>query len=693
MSRRKTNYDYVPAQTRSYGRHDCKLPIETLFAEACEVTMARSIESLLSGTDVQGDPMAMVRRCEVTVHQAIKVRRLETCMPSLPELNFGQLDFLAESVADLQRDEGQWRVDHRDRMQSLVDKHVANFGLRYAELISGLTVTFGYLPANKLLLQLQRELEAARNEHAKQVWDASDTSLAADTADTLLRFHEMASGNSRWLKKYLPSFKADDKEEIQRLFEVAESLLEKRSNQLRAEAVVNVVDRLLDPSVTSMIPQLVRKIQSEAKRLKEIAEALRQPQQLPKSTATETVLVDSIRRKIDGENSLEMAFAAAFKIAGKGREEVLAAIRLGIPIGGRIVGPRELATMDPNTAKAELLNFGRDFFAAAIPAALKIDMTKPELQLALAKRAVTMLQKSQPYLTFDKIPGAVEKYEFYLFCHPDVRALIDKYTRGRIRFANAADDRRFHLSSKHVVSLTSTVLGAGHGRTDYYRGLYRRARLGGDFKTIYNHPEETAYPLAIAERASDEQDSRDLFTLGTSIGAIAEMVDGGESRFICSPLDHTIAPRFSSVVCVRRPIPEKSLRRWVNQGWFKQCVRVGLPEVAHDWDQRIRDEADQLSDHEIAERLCDLKILERTAIGYQFGCPHTAGIQMHESLFELRNSEPQGLVAADFIRSMLDHDDLYTRVLFDVVMAEAAGVFEERQLPKFAQAMARKWRN
>jgi hypothetical protein len=693
MSRRKTNYDYVPAQTHSYGRHDCKFPIAALFAEACEVAMARSIESLLSGTDVQGDPKAMVRRCEVTVSQAIKVRRIETCMPSLPELDFGQVEILAEAVADLQRDDGQWRVDYQDRMQSLVDKHVANLSLRYAELVSGLTITYGYLPANKLLMQLQRDLESVRTDHAKQVWDSGDTSLAADTADTLMRFHEMASGKSRWFKKYLTPFKADDKEELERLFEVAESLLEKRSNQLRAEAVVDVIDQLLDPSVAGMIPQLVRKIQAEAKRLKEIADALRQPQQLPKSTATTTVLVDSIRRKIDGERTLELAFAAAFEIAGKGRAEVLSAIRLGIPIGGCLVGPRELATMEPNTAKAELLKFGRDFFASAIPAALKIDMTKPELQLALAKRAVTLIQKSQPYLTFDKIPGAVEKYEFYLFCHPDLRTLIDKYTRGRIRFANAPDDKRFHVVSKHVVSLTSTVLGAGHARTDYYRGLYRRARMGGDFKTIYNHPEETAYPLAIAERACDEQDSRDLFALATSIGAVAEMVDGEESRFICSPLDHTIAPRFSSIVCVRRPISEKSLRRWVNQGWFKQCVRVGLPEVAHDWDQNMRIQMDQQTDHEIAERLCELKILERTAIGYQFGCPHSAGIQKHESLFELRNSEPQGLIAADFIRSMLDHDDLYTRVLFDVVMAEAAGVFEERQLPEFAQTMARKWRN
>ena len=252
---------------------------------------------------------------------------------------------------------------------------------------------------------------------------------------------------------------------------MAESLLEKRSNQLRAEAVVDVIDQLLDPSVAGMIPQLVRKIQAEAKRLKEIADALRKPQQLPKSTATTTVLVDSIRRKIDGERTLELAFAAAFEIAGKGRAEVLSAIRLGIPIGGCLVGPRELATMEPNTAKAELLKFGRDFFASAIPAALKIDMTKPELQLALAKRAVTLIQKSQPYLTFDKIPGAVEKYEFYLFCHPDLRTLIDKYTRGRIRFANAPDDKRFHVVSKHIVSLTSTVLGAGHARTDYYLSL------------------------------------------------------------------------------------------------------------------------------------------------------------------------------------------------------------------------------
>jgi hypothetical protein len=693
MSRRKTNYDYVPAQTRSFGRHNVKLPIEELFVEACAVTKARAIESLLSGTNVQGDPMAMVRQCQVEVTQAIKVRRIETCIPFLPELNFGQLDILAESVSDLQREEGQWRVNNRDRMASLIDKHVANLSLQYAGLVSGLTVTFGYVPTNHVLLQLQRELKSVRTEYSKQFWDSNDTSQAADTADTIMRFCEMASGNSRWLKKYLPRFKAEDKEEIQRLFEVAESLLQKRSNQLRAEAVVNVIDRILDPTISGMLPQIVANLQAEAKRLKEIAEALRQPQQLPKSTATETVLVDSIRRKIDGKKSLELAFAAAFKMAGKGQEEVLAAIRSGIPIGGRVAGPRDLAKLDPNTAKAELLKFGRDFFAPAIPSALEIDMTKPELQLALAKRAITLIQKSQPYLTFEKIPGAVEKYDFYLFCHPDVRTLIDGYTRGRIRFANTPDDPRFHLESKHVLSLTSSVLGAGHGRLDYYRGLYRRARMKGDFKTIYDHPEETAYPLAITERASDEQDSRELFELAKSIGAIAEMVDDDESRFICSPLDLTIAPRFSSVICVRRPIPEKSLRRWVNQGWFKQSIRIGLPEVAHDWDKEIRSELDQMTDHEIADRLCDLKILERTAIGHQFGCPHSAGIQKHESLFELRNSEPQGLIEADFIRSMLDHDDLYTRILFDVVMAEAAGLVEERQLPEFAKTIARKWRN
>lgn len=693
MPIRKTNYDNVPAQTRSFGRHDCVFPIADLFAEARAVEMARAIESLLSGTGVRGDMMAMVRRCEVTVAHIIKVRRIETCMPSLPELEFNHVDVLGESVADLQLDNGQWRTDKRDRVLSLTDDHIANLSLRFVELVSGLTVTYGYLPAIALLLRVQSELESVRNEHSKQFWDSNDTNRAVDTADTLRRFHETASDKSRWLKKYWSPFKSEDKEEIGGLFDIAESLLEKRANQLRSEAVVSVIDQLLDPSAAGMLPQLLIGLEAEGKRLKQIAESLRQPGQLPKSSATETVLVDSIRRKIEGEASLKLAFAAAFKVAGRGRAEVLAALRRGVPIGGRPMQPRELATMEPGTAKAELLKFGRDFFAPVIPEVLKIDMTKPEVQLALAKKAITLIQRAQPYLTFDKISGAFEKYEFYLYCHPILRELIDKYTRGRIRFANAPDDHRFHLSSKHVISLTATVLGAGHGRTDYYRGLYRRKRMKGDFKSIYKHEEETAYPLAMAERPTEEKDSRDLFALATSIGAIAESAEADEGRFICSPLDQTIAPRFTSLVCDRRPIPEQSLRRWVRQGWFKQCVRIGLPEVVQDWDLEIRAIMDQLSDHEIAERLRELTILEKTSIGYQFGCPHSPRIPKNESLFQLRNSEPQGLTADDFIRAMLTHDDLYTRVLFDVVMAEAAGVFEERQLPEFAQAMARKWRN
>jgi hypothetical protein len=171
------------------------------------------------------------------------------------------------------------------------------------------------------------------------------------------------------------------------------------------------------------------------------------------------------------------------------------------------------------------------------------------------------------------------------------------------------------------------------------------------------------------------------------------MVEPDQSRFICSPLDLTVARRFSPLVCDRRPIPEQSLRRWVKQGWFKQCVRAGLPDVPHDWDREIRDELNQLSAREIAERLHVLKILEKTPMGYRFGCPHSESIPKNESLFQLRNGDPVGLTETDFIRAMLDHDDLYTRVLFDVVMAEAAGELEERELPKFARYIASKWRN
>ena len=695
MSTRETNYEDVPRQTQAFGRNDIVLPIDLLFAQAYAAMMAEALEKLLQGTNVPGDPNAMVRRCEASPKDIIKILRLSTALPSMLPLDLDQLNINAESISDLQQEEGEWRNAQSSRREQCVDNQVSVMMQRLATMTRLFSDTFGYIPAIELLSEVQEKLLAVRAERSESVWNAKDANHAANNADTLMRFHEMGSGRSKTYLKFKSRFSKDDKNEIERVYQSSLKLLSKRQQQLRNEAVVEVIEKLLDQSVNGTIPALMVNLQNEGKRVREIAILLRKTTPPSKPPAYITYLVDSIHQKVDGDVTLEPSFKVAFAQAGCGVDQFLSALRRGLTIGGRLVRPGDLAKMDASTASRALVEFGRDFFAVAIPDVLKIDFGRPELQLTLAKKLMTMIQKGQPHLTFDKIQGAEEKHESYLFCHREFRPAIESYLNGRVRFGNAADDPRFLIQEKHVISFSSSVLGAGHSRTDYFRGLYRRARLmaQGKFESIHNHPEDLANPLAISERPTGVQDSRDLFELATTVGAVTEFAGVNECGYICSPFDETIKPRFTDLICERRLIPAELFRKYLTQGWFQRCVHLGFPDLGKDCIERLIESGEQLTDEQIADRLCELTIMEKTPGGYRFGKVQSGDLPLHDLLFQYRSSKPRPLSRENFVAAMMQHDDLYTRVLVDVVMAEAAGKLAEHQLPAFAQQMARKWRN
>jgi len=695
MSLRKTNYDDVPAQTQSFGRNDIVLPMEKLFAETCSAIMAEGLETLLQGTNVPGDPNAMVRRCEAAPDDIIKIPRLGTALPTMLKLNHDQLDHNAKSIADLQHETGQWRSEQGSRREQCVDNHVSSIMQRLAMMTRLLCDKYGYIPAITLLRDLQEKLLAVRSEKNESVWNAKDANHAANVADTLMRFHEIGAGKSKLILNFTSRFSKDDKSEIDRVYQSALNLLTKRHKQLRNEAVVNAINKLLDQSVAGTIPDLMVSLKKEGKRVREIVRMLRATTSFQKPPASTTWLVDSIHQKVDGDATLEPSFKAAFTMAGCGVEPFLKALSHGLTINGRVVGPSDLAKMDAATAAKSLTDFGRDFFAIAIPDVMKIDFGHPELQLTLANQTIAMIRKGQPYLTFEKIQGAVEKYESYLFCNSEFRPAIESYLNGRVRFANSADDQRFHLKEKHVISFCSSVLGAGHARLDYYRGLYRRARLiaQGKFESIHDLPEDLAFPLAISERPDEVQDSRDLFDLAATVGVVTEFAGGGESGYMCYPMDETIKPRFTQLVCERRLVPANLIREYLAQGWFHRCIHLGFPSLDENLIRQLNEEAEQITDEQIASRLCELKIMEHTPGGYRFGKVHSGELPLHDLLFQYRSSNPRPLSRETFIDAMMQHDDLYTRVLFDVVMEEAKGNLAEHQLPDFAQQVARKWKN
>jgi hypothetical protein len=657
--------------------------------------MAESLEKLLQGTNVPGDPNAMVRRCEASPKDIIKILRLATALPSMLPMDLEKLNINAEAISDLQQEDGEWRNAQSSRREQCVDNQVSIMMQRLSTMTRLFSDTFGYIPAIELLRELQEKLLAIRAERNESVWNAKDANHAAKNADTLMRFHEMGSGKSKLFLKFKSRFSKDDKNEIERVYQMSLKLLAKRQQQLQNEAVVSVIEKLLDQSVNGTIPSLMVNLQNEGKRVREIANLLRQTTPPSKPPASITYLVDSIHQKVDGDVTLEPSFKVAFTQAGCGVDQFLSALRRGLAIGGRLVRPGDLANMDASTATNALVEFGSDFFAVAIPDVLKIDFGRPELQLTLAKKLMTMIQKGQPHLTFEKIQGAVEKHESYFFCHPEFRSPIECYLNGRVRFGNAADDERFHIQEKHVISLSTSVLGAGHGRTDYFRGLYRRARLmaQGKFESIHDHPEELANPLAISERPVAVQDSRDLFELATNVGAVTEFAGVKESGYICSPLDETIKPRFTELICERRLISAELIRKYLTQGWFQRCVYLGFPDLGEDCVIQLNEAAEQLTDEQIVNRLCELRIMEQTPGGYRFGKVHSGDLPLHDLLFQYRSSKPRPLSRENFIAGMMQHDDLYTRVLVDVVLAEAAGKLAEHHLPAFAQQMARKWRN
>jgi antitoxin component of RelBE/YafQ-DinJ toxin-antitoxin module len=125
MSVRKTNYDDVPRQTQSFGRNDIVLPIDLLFAQAYAAMMAESLEKLLQGTNVPGDPNAMVRRCEASPKDIIKILRLATALPSMLPMDLEKLNINAEAISDLQQEDGEWRNAQSSRREQCVDNQVS----------------------------------------------------------------------------------------------------------------------------------------------------------------------------------------------------------------------------------------------------------------------------------------------------------------------------------------------------------------------------------------------------------------------------------------------------------------------------------------------------------------------------------------------------------------------------------------
>jgi hypothetical protein len=693
---RTTRYENCPSQTQSYGCHEIRLPLPQLFDQAMRHSIARAVESMVveSGNH-QAEIESLIRKCELTVLQIVTVKRLNPLLPQIMELSLKALPELVTFLEDLADENGFWRQQFQSASGVLVDRHVEKILSRIELFTNELANRFGFEAAMRGTMQFARSLELEQAPGNTGSWQTRDQQQLLDVAESLGSFANSINDRKGMLSRFRSQFSKEDREDIASRHETAVALTQKRQQQLTREVAGQVIQRILDKDVEGALPGQVMTLKRKSQTLLEIAESVRGAMDVPVDTVTVTNLVKDVQHDIDAGKTLYVAFEAAFRQGNCSVRELVHRLRTGIPVGGRLVRPDSLADLPVAAAVTALIEFAAEFFEPALPHVVSIDLTDAALQLPLANMMLTLIRKSEPYLVFNRFDGAVENHERYLFCDPELRPLIEDYCRGRVHFSNHGSDERFAIPSRHVVVVMGAVVGAGHARLDYLRGLYRLASMTGrgQFKSIHRQSGATARPLAIDQRPDSSEDCEKLFDLAVEIGSIVSHDLEGQTVYICYPLDDTIRPRFSQTCFRPSMISSGCLRGLIQKEWFVDYATCTIPGLKPDWNQKLAQGIDSLTEKQISDALVALGVLQATGSGFQFGRRHESTMPRQEFLFEEHRDKPVGLPRETFLEAMYLHDDLYTRVLVDVVLAEAAGQISTSRLPEFAGQLARKLRD
>ena len=697
MKMRSTKYRRVPFQTQSMGTQQLCLDIHAMYRQSCRLATAEGLGLLIDGNPGSSDRIdAVVRKCGATEADVTLVAQIGKALPRLPSLDFSDLALMANQFSELADDNGSWRRNFEQVAARLVDHKIAEIDARLDILEESLVSQFDFTTAIATLTELQRRWSHDVEQIDTSIWQPGFSDRLRHAADTYRRFATEQSQRPRW-KRFRRGLSNDDRDQLQQQFDRDYRLAQQRVEQCKSELTLAIKKRLTHASNERSLAGRVRKLSDKCDRLHEMRSHLRKSVNPIEDTVTVTQLVKQTTEPIGPDQTLHDLINGAFEANGCGPVDVAARLRRGIAYRGAMLTPVGLANLEAIQAKQLLNVFSRSFFTDATDSVLAIDLTDEALQLPLAKSLVTVCEKANPYIRFMDIMGVEPIRETYLHCHRQVRPLVDAYRPGMVNFSNPETDQAFHLPERHVLTVTSNVLGPGHARAEYARARYLRDKMIGEgtFKSIYPFDQPMACPYALAERPIDERDSIALFELALKYDRIVSKKDSqGAIVYTVPCMDETIRFCFEVKIASRRIDDADHFIRLLEENWFADFVDSCVDSLPSWWHKDLINRLDSASSASIAGKMVSLGILERKSRSnrFRFAVPYSASRPLRSELYRITSATRSGIPKTRFIQKLRTVDELYTRILEDVISGEAMGNIPYRRLTAFAREQVDKRR-
>lgn len=688
MIMRPTKYRRVPLQTQSMGTQQLRLDIYAMYRQSCHLATAEGLGLLIDGNPGSSDRVdAVVRKCGATEADVTSIKQIGKALPRLPSLDFNDLALMADQFSELADDNGGWRRNFDQVAAGLVDHKIAEIDGRLDILEETLVSQFDFATAIATLTELQRRWSRDVEQVESSIWQPGYSDRLGHAADTYRRFATEQSQRPRW-KLFRRALSSDDRGQLQQQFDRDYRLAQKRVEQCKCELTLAIKKRLTLASNERSLAGRVRKLSNKCDRLHAMRSYLRSTVKPVEDTVTVTQLVNQTTDPIGEDQTLHDLINGAFEANACGPGDVAARLRRGVVYGGVTLTPVGLANLGFKQAQTLFDVFSRSFFTAAADSVLAIDMTDQALQLPLAKTLATVCDKANPYIRFIDLMGVEPIQETYLHCHPEVRPLVDAYRPGMVNFANPETDQAFHLPEQHVLTVTSNVLGPGHARVEYARARYLRDKMIGEgiFKSIYPFDQPMACPYALAERPVEQRDSNALFELALKYNKIVSKKDSkGKIVYTVPGMDETIRFCFEAKVASRCAGEADHFIRLLEESWFADFVDSCVDSLPSGWHEGLLKRLDSASSATIAAKMVALGILERKSNRFRFSVPYSASRSLRTELYRIASATRSGISKARFIQKLCTVDELYTRVLEDVISGEAMGNIPYRRLTAFAK--------
>ncbi len=677
-----------PSQTESMGHQSLVMDIATLFLQSCLQLTADGLEVLASGNPLSMNNVdAIARQHHVTDRDLDTIPQIGKVLPPPMVLDFDGLESLANELEDRADEQGAYRRRYEQFAPGIIDQKLVEIHGHLDRFVESLVSQADFCTAIEVLEAMQRRWRTAIDSSESRLWEPRFSEALRQSVTSIRRYDANANSRPWYRRLFGDRLGKEVRQKLEQQFVKDHQIANRRSEQLQAEIRLEVKRRLLSEDDESSIPGRVRKLAAQTQQLHQIAKALRAEVVPLTDTVTVTQLVHHVNHPLDGGITLHQLIEGACAANDCGTDDVAKRLRRGLPVNGSVMTAANLAELPERIAVSVLKKFADVFFDEAIEAVLQIDLTSPEVQLQLAKVLPAACDKAQPYIRFLPTRNGYKVREFYVHAHPEVRMLMESYRNGTTRFSNPRHDKDFEIPEKHVLVLVTNVLGPGHAKLDFQRACYARSRMLGKktFTSIHPFQQRLSRPLALVDRPSDRSDSVAVFDLALEFGIITQTKFGTNVVYTLSDMDDTVAYCFEKGI-VRRKIEDADhFIRLLEANWFADVVNANVNDLPPKWHSRLLARLDCDSSANIARDMVSLKILEGGKNRYRFSVRHNVKQPLHADLHLVETMMTPGLTKAVFIKKLYTVDELYIRVLDDLIDAQARELIPYRRLTPFGK--------